>query len=747
MRWAGLLHACAASSVGAAAAGAATASLVAAGVAAVICTLLLRRRARLTMAERAVWTRWALCAPPTALSAIAAWAGAPHLAALLVVAVFPLAYGAAVRWNRYATSLADPHEAINGVASVTALVAVTDLTAQLLHIGPTGLASWERVLLWAPVACAFIIFSSLAAIISVAGLIRDARAWLMLAATGTIVALTAGGLLHLPTAVGGPLLAAVAWCAGRAALLDPADVRPQPVDATDSTVGGFVILVVCTATLLVAALTGTAGPSTWLGAAAACLSAIRLLRNVQDIAALSTSRAEALTDDLTGVPNRRAVLRRADELAAAGEPMMLAIIDLDGFKHINDSLGHAAGDQLLRQVAARLRAAVPGSALLGRLGGDEFAVVGPVPTDTDPFTALDQIADDLLAALNHPTDISGFLLHGSGSIGLTATTGSPLAVRGPDAVGTSSATVSELLRQADAAMYEAKATRGTAIHYDPVRHAAHGQLQLAEELRTALLGDELLLHHQPQIDIGTGDVFGVEALIRWNHPTRGLLTPDAFLDLAESQGLMSRLTDLVLQQAVAQLAAWRDAGLALRMSVNLSASNLLDTGLPTRLTTLLSSYSVPASQLTLEVTETVLVQDTTSAAATLQSLADTGVELSIDDFGTGWSSLAYLRRLPARELKLDQSFTRNLLTDPRTAAIVASTILLAHELNLRVVAEGVEDERTLHQLRLLGCDLSQGFLHGRPAPADAITHPPARMDTPVATDHDAADALVDHQRA
>jgi EAL domain-containing protein (putative c-di-GMP-specific phosphodiesterase class I) len=270
-------------------------------------------------------------------------------------------------------------------------------------------------------------------------------------------------------------------------------------------------------------------------------------------------------------------------------------------------------------------------------------------------------------------------------------------------------------------MYAAKrAGTGLAV-YDPSRHAdSSGHLALVEELRAALTTGQLVLHHQPQVDVRTGRTLGAEALVRWAHPVRGLLGPAQFLPLAEAHGLMGALTDEVLRQAVAQAADWRRRGLDLRISVNLSASNLLDTDLPHRVAGLLADAGLPAESLVLEVTETVLMGDAERSLAVVTALTALGLTVSIDDFGTGYSSLSYLRDLPVAELKLDRSFTADLLEDPRTEAIVASTIDLAHRLGLRVVAEGVEHDATLARLARLGCDESQGYLHSAPLPADRL---------------------------
>jgi diguanylate cyclase (GGDEF)-like protein len=431
------------------------------------------------------------------------------------------------------------------------------------------------------------------------------------------------------------------------------------------------------------------------------------------VARLRDSELRAITDELTGLANRRAVMRRVAELSQAETPLALALLDLDKFKEVNDGLGHAVGDELLRKVAERLQPALRAGDLLGRLGGDEFAVVAPMDPHSDLQQTAVQLGTRLHGRLAAPFSVGGLFVHSSVSVGVTTTRG----VGGPDA----SESASNLLREADVAMYDAKRSGVGVALYDTSRHAdSSGHLVLVEELRTALTTGQLVLHYQPQLDVLTGRTVGVEALVRWAHPVRGLLPPAEFLPLAEVHGLMAPLTEVVLAQAVAQVATWRHAGLDLLVSVNLSASNLLDRSLPGRVAELLAAHAVPPSSIILEVTESVLLTDPDRSLAVVGALADLGLTVSIDDFGTGYSSLAYLRDLPVRELKLDRSFTNDLLVDDRTRAIVASTIDLAHQLGLRVVAEGVEQEETLRDLAFLGSDLSQGFLHSRPLPPDEL---------------------------
>jgi diguanylate cyclase (GGDEF)-like protein len=418
------------------------------------------------------------------------------------------------------------------------------------------------------------------------------------------------------------------------------------------------------------------------------------------------------------------VLRRAEELSSRGTPLALALLDMDKFKEVNDALGHAAGDDLLRMVATRLEAVLRPGDVLGRLGGDEFAVLALMDADAPLDEAALGLGRRLHDRLAEPFFIGGMVIHSAVSVGVTTS-----------ASGTDDGSLAptQLLREADVAMYDAKRSGAGVALYDSSRHAdSSGHLALVEELRTAMAGGQLVLHHQPQLDIATGATVGVEALVRWQHPVRGLLFPGDFLPLAEVHGLMGALTEVVLGQAVAQAAAWHHSGLDLRMSVNLSASNLLDAGLPGRVAGLLEEHRLPSEFLVLEVTESVLLTDPDRSLAVVGALTDLGATVSIDDYGTGYSSLAYLRDLPVAELKLDRSFTVDLLTDPRTQAIVASTIELAHRLGLRVVAEGVEDEATLRHLTSLDCDTSQGYLHSGPAPADEFARWFAAHGTPVA---------------
>ena len=416
-------------------------------------------------------------------------------------------------------------------------------------------------------------------------------------------------------------------------------------------------------------------------------------------------RRQALHDALTDLPNRvllRDLLQRhAGVSSPDGRPLALCLLDLDRFKEINDTFGHHHGDLLLQQVATRLRQTVRPTDVVGRLGGDEFAVL--LLDEAGPGALI--VAAKIGAALALPYTIEGQTFHVAASIGVALA-----PEHGRDAT--------TLLRRADVAMYAAKQSRQGFALYTPEQDAAlPDRLALIGDLRQALAQDSLLLHYQPKVDLRTGRVISVEALTRWPHPQRGFVPPDQFIPLAEGAGLIGSFTDWVLNTALAQCRHWRDAGLVLDVAVNISVVTLHDPQLPDTIAGLLRAHDLPAARLRLEVTESTLMADATRAHEVLTGLAALGVGLSVDDFGTGYSSLARLTRLPVDELKIDRSFIRHLTTDQGDQAIVSSTIGLSHTLNLRVVAEGVEDQATWDALLALGCDSIQGYYLSRPLPA------------------------------
>jgi diguanylate cyclase (GGDEF)-like protein len=423
--------------------------------------------------------------------------------------------------------------------------------------------------------------------------------------------------------------------------------------------------------------------------------AFRHQRRVADL------RRQATTDDLTGLPNRRAFYAAVEAQLRNHDTGALLLLDLDKFKEVNDSLGHHVGDQLLSDVGLRLADHLRDTDLLARLGGDEFALF---LVDAGRREA-EAVAGKVHAALVEPFALGEIALTTDVSVGIALAPdhGSDLSV---------------LLRRADIAMYGAKRARsGHRVYHESDDTDGDLRLRTLQDLRVALVEDQLTLHYQPKVDLRTGDVRGVEALVRWDHPTRGLLYPDSFLGLAEEADLMRRLTELVLAMALDQAASWHSGGRPLAVAVNLSAGSLVDNDLPERIAALLRSRGLPATALQLEITEETLMADRDRARLILERLRDAGVQISVDDFGTGYSSLAYLRELPINELKLDRSFVFPMADDARAAALVVSTIALVHSLGLRMVAEGVEDRIAFDELTRHGCDQAQGFYLSRPLPA------------------------------
>jgi diguanylate cyclase (GGDEF)-like protein len=461
-----------------------------------------------------------------------------------------------------------------------------------------------------------------------------------------------------------------------------------------ATAAGLVVLIAGTRVHLSTLAVALAGV-TLLAAAARSQLAFRLLARMADL-----RRRAAVTDELTGLPNRRALY--AEGQTRLVDPRRrrraLLMMDLNKFKEVNDSLGHHTGDLLLVQVGARLRETLRADDLLARLGGDEFAAL---LEDAGHDEATD-VAAKLSTALAESFVLDGVTLHSSMSIGIALF---------PD----DGADLSALLRKADIAMYRAKTSGGGHHVYRSADDAEDTtRLQKVEELQTALTDGQFVVHYQPMIDLDTGDVHAVEALVRWNHPTRGLLYPDAFLHLVEESGLMPTLTRVVLAMALDQAAAWHAQGQPLTVAVNLSASSLGDTALPKQVASMLAARGLGPSALQLEITEEFLMADRDRARNILTLLRNSGIKISIDDFGTGSS---FLRDLPIDQLKLDRAFIFPMTDDPHAAALVAATIDLAHSLGLRMVAEGVETNTAYAELMRLGCDQAQGYYMSRPVPA------------------------------
>ena len=411
----------------------------------------------------------------------------------------------------------------------------------------------------------------------------------------------------------------------------------------------------------------------------------------------------AYRDPLTALPNRAMYSERLDQEVATATPLNLPVavllMDVDHFKDVNDSLGHPIGDMLLCEVAARLHSVVGTSAdTVARLGGDEFAVLLPGSTAVD----AEYVAGEMLQALEAPMTLAGHLVDVRASIGVAVF---------PEH-GRESAT---LLRRADTAMYEAKRKNlGVALWDERLDQHSADRLALMSDLREAVDGDELKLLFQPKVPLGSSTEHFVEALVRWNHPARGIVSPLEFIPFAEQTGYIRAITQWVLRSAVKQCAAWRAEGLPVNVSVNLSARDLMDPELSERFRAMLEESFCAASWFTLEITESAILDDPAHAIGNMKRLNALGCRLAIDDYGTGYSSLAYLRHLPVHELKIDKTFVIGMARDASDAVIVRSTIDLAHNMGLAVVAEGVEDEDTFEQLRVLRCDLAQGYWLSRP---------------------------------
>jgi diguanylate cyclase len=530
------------------------------------------------------------------------------------------------------------------------------------------------------------------------------------------VVASAGGLTPWPgptaqwTDAAVILVAAAAWTAARygaaavtARLISVAPRRAG--SARDLSLTGATLLL--GAVLLAAAQTSPALVPLVL---APLLAVNRLAR------ALTEHRRAARIDPLTGLLNRRALATvAADHGRSGGNGVALLLLDLDGFKDVNDALGHAAGDRLLREVAERLAAALPPHDVIARLGGDEFAVLATRVRDA---AAARRLAHHIGAALGPAVLLDGLPVDVSAAVGIALNPqhGTDFAV---------------LLRHAEVAMYEAK-QRGDALAvYCPGSDHSPERLALLSDLRGTLRADaefradaglaadtgEITVYYQPQIAVATGEVLGAEALLRWRRPGRGVVDPEELIRVAEHTSVMRQLTDRVLRNVIEQLAHWVATGRAVRIAVNVSVRDLATADIADRIEELLFRHGVPAHLLQLEITEGALMTDTRRVLATINRLDRLGVAISLDDFGTGYSSLQHVRRLPLAEVKVDRSFVLGMATDPDDAAIVRSVIDLAGALGVRVVAEGVEDERTWRALHAAGCHAAQGWFYARPMPA------------------------------
>ncbi|MEU5908032.1 bifunctional diguanylate cyclase/phosphodiesterase [Micromonospora sp. NPDC047527] len=442
--------------------------------------------------------------------------------------------------------------------------------------------------------------------------------------------------------------------------------------------------------------------------ASALCTAVRNAQAYAELARVADEHAYAASHDaLTGLANRRHLLDEGTEQLStrhADGVTALVLIDLNHFKEVNDTLGHAAGDQVLVQVADRLRSAAQGSDLVARLGGDEFAVLlRGLPA---PAIAAHR-AETLLAALHEPFELDGMRISVEASGGISA--------------APASGGMAELLRRADVAMYQAKRTGQRISSYAPTRDTADlGRLTLGGDLPRAVADHEFIVNFQPIVDLGTGEVTSAEALARWHHPTHGLIDPLRFLEAVERSGLLPAFAEAILDQALIAAADWRDAGFDIPVAVNVSPRSLLDARFPGSVLARLRAHDLPPNRLVLELTETLTLSQLDVVDRVLSRLRDEGVRLALDDFGTGYSSLSLLSRIPVHELKIDRSFVTTMESSAEAAAVIRSTLDLGRSLNLDVVAEGVESEPQRRALWELGCVAGQGHLFARPMPAGTL---------------------------
>ena len=642
----------------------------------------------------------------------------PSLADAMWLGYYPFAYAAVVRLLRARQSRTGAPTWLDGLIASACAAAFASVMFLTGFAGDSSGSLWSAAVSLAYPVADIVLAGVLLGAWALSGW-RTERVWILLLAgmgTNTI----ANGIHMIELTSGESLpggLTDALWTVAVAVIVAAAWQSPQR--NSDRRPGRALVGVALPAVLACASMTlllygswryeGLPRATSLLATAAIAAAIVRMLLTVRAVESLADARRQARTDDLTQLPNRRLFLETFDRDLHRRDPqapMAVAIVDLDRFKEINDSFGHHLGDRLLQMVAARLAEAVGTDGVLARLGGDEFGVLLPA---AEVNRAL-ELTSDLLAALRRPFDLEQITLHVDASIGVAVF---------PDH-GTDRGT---LLRHADSAMYIAKNDQsGVAVATGGADDdAGRRRLTTLEELRTGLDRGELVLHYQPQLDLASGAVSGVEALVRWNHPSRGLVYPDGFIPLAEHAGLMGRLTMQVLEIALEQCRAWRADGLDLTVAVNLSASNLQDPGLAGAVADALARHGVPPAALHLEVTEEVLMRDAARATEVLAQLRAMGIRLAVDDYGTGYSSLAYLHALPVDDLKLDRAFVAHCDTDPRSAAIVKSTVELAHNLHMRMIAEGVENEAVLDRLHEWDCDLVQGYHLSRPQPPERLT--------------------------
>jgi diguanylate cyclase len=644
----------------------------------------------------------------------------PSVADAFYLAFFPLAYVAVVLFMRgEVRRLTTPSWLDSAVAGLGAAAVCAAFAFQnIMHLAGEGALAVATNLAY-PVGDVLLLLLAVAGTAMLSG--RRKAPWLLL---GSGIALnvvgdtfnlfgSTVGATHVGSTINGIawptailLMSIAVWI--RPGYSDPLALQKPP---------GFVLPGVAAVAGLAILVFGTVRhvDTVAVGLATAALVAvgIRLALSVRGLRTLTQERqSESVTDDLTGLRNRRYLFHILDaffaEEAATPIPdprLAFMFVDLKHFKEINDSFGHPTGDEVLRQLGARLTSSLRGSDLLVRLGGDEFAIV---LMDADADEAK-RMARRLAASLQEPFVVEGVSMRIGASIGI--------ALAPTDATD-----ANRLVWCADVAMYRAKLGDSPFALYEQELDEGGDRLRLAEELRTAVDAGKLVLHYQPQLDLRSGEILAVEALVRWPHPRLGVVPPLKFLPLAEDAGLMGALTTWVLGQSLGQCAAWRAAGRRMAVSVNVSATNLLEAGFTERVRGLLERHGLPGDALVLEITETSIISEFERSKMVIAELRDLGLVISIDDFGTGFTSIAYLGSLAVGELKLDRTLIASLAAGQsgRDLRLVRATVDLGHALGMRVVAEGIEDLETLEVVSGIGCDLGQGYLIGKPRAANEL---------------------------
>jgi diguanylate cyclase (GGDEF)-like protein len=642
-------------------------------------------------------------------------APSPSLADTFYVAFYPLTYIALVLVMRRALTKVLPGTWLDGLIAglgAAALCAAFAFHAVVHSVGGSPVAA--AVNLAYPVGDVLL----LALVVGGTALLPSMRKtqWLLLASASAINAVgDTFNLLHSSGQIShfGIVFDAIAWPASILLMSMAVWVRPGHTDPlAGAKPPGFLLPGLGAASglalLLVDTLQRIDEFAVGLATVTLLVVGLRLALSVRGLRALTEERRrQALTDELTGLGNRRQLLNLlnaffADQTDPRLPRRQLAFlyVDLDHFKEINDSFGHSTGDELLRQLGPRLSQSLRGSDVLVRLGGDELGVV---LVDTDPTYAT-TVAQRLMDQLERPFDLDGVSVRVGASIGIALA---------PDDATDAAA----LMRCADVAMYRAKLERSAFQIYREGINDVGNRLHLVDELRVAVDERHFVLHYQPQVNLRTGEISSVEALIRWPHARLGMIPPLQFIALAEEAGLIHSLTELVLDMALTQCSAWWSAGRQLTVSVNISATNLLDAGFIDLVQGTLARHDLPPSALILEITETTIIGDFERCTRVIEQMRALGLAVSIDDFGAGFTSLAYLGSLAVTELKLDRTFIAGLVGEEgRDHALVQATIELGHALGLRVVAEGIEDRATLDMLARLGCDVAQGYFISRPMP-------------------------------